>query len=106
MTGPGLAVPALPSGLSEAAFQRTVVDLAAWRGWRSYHTHDSRRSAPGFPDLVLVRSDRLLAVELKTRTGRVTDAQRRWLAALSCVPGISCHLWRPADWPEITTVLA
>lgn len=95
----------LPDDLSEAAFQRTVVDLAQWRGWRSYHTHDSRRSSPGWPDLVLVRGDRLLAVELKTRTGRVTADQRAWLAALGQVPGVEAFVWRPSDWPEIQQCL-
>ena len=95
----------LPADLSEAAFQRTVVDLAQWRGWRVFHVHDSRRSAAGWPDLAMLRGDRMLAVELKTKTGRVTDAQRGWLAALSCVPGVESFVWRPADWPAVQAVL-
>ena len=95
----------LPAGLSEAAFQRTVTDLAAWRGWRVFHVHDSRRSAAGWPDLVLVRADRLLAVELKTRTGRVSTSQADWLAALGLVPGIEAFVWRPVDWLALQEVL-
>ncbi len=95
----------LPIDLPEASFMRTVVDLAAWRGWRSYHVHDSRRSAPGWPDLALVRGDRMIAAELKTRTGRVSTAQAEWLGALGQVPGIEAHVWRPADWLDVQAAL-
>ena len=75
---------------SEAAFQQQVTQLAAFYGWRSYHTHDSRRSAPGFPDLVLVRDVQLVFAELKTDKGRIRPEQREWLDALGQVgDGIS-----------------
>lgn len=93
------------SVLSEAAWQSRVVDYAALRGWLTYHTKDSRRSAPGFPDLVMVRAGVLLLAELKTETGRPTADQRRWLAALSAVPGVTVRLWRPSHWPDVEAVL-
>src|SRR5688572_19177552 len=40
---------------TERAFQAQVVKYARLMGWTAYHTHDSRRSQAGFPDLVLVR---------------------------------------------------
>lgn len=73
-----------------------VLELARWKHWRTYHTHDSRKSAPGFPDLVLVRAGELIFVELKTDEGKVTPAQREWLNALSGC-GAETHIWRPAD---------
>ena len=39
----------------EADFQAQVVKLALLLGWKVYHTHDSRRSREGFPDLILIR---------------------------------------------------
>jgi hypothetical protein len=66
----------------EKQFQTAVVDMARWLGWSVYHTHDSRRSEPGFPDLVLV-SDRVIFAELKTTTGVLAPAQRRWLERLA-----------------------
>ena len=71
-----------------------------------YHTHDSRRSAPGFPDLVLAHPDgRLIFAELKRGGQYPTTEQRLWLAALSRVaeenPLVETKLYRPADWEQI-----
>ena len=91
--------------LTEKDFMQNVLDLARLTGWRCYHTHDSRRSEAGFPDLCLARRGRLVFAELKTASGRVTDAQRQWLGALSACPGLEVHVWRPADWPAVREVL-
>lgn len=90
--------------LTEREFQQRVTDLATLHGWRWYHTHDSRRSPSGFPDLVLVRPNRLIFAELKSNTGRTTPQQEAWLAALRQVShstNVAAYLWRPADWPTI-----
>src|SRR5687767_3407358 len=81
--------------MSERELQAQVIELARMVGWLVYHTHDSRRSEPGFPDLVMVheRSGALLFAELKTTTGRVTMEQDRWLRALA-VRGYA-FVWRP-----------
>ncbi len=71
----------LDTALSERAFQRQIVQLAELMGWRTYHTYDSRRSNPGFPDLVLVRAPRVIFAELKRQRGRVTAAQTEWVDA-------------------------
>jgi hypothetical protein len=89
---------------SERDFQTGVLELARLLGWRSYHTHDSRRSAAGFPHLVLVRGERLVFAELKSETGAPSADQRAWLDALAETPAES-YLWRPADWPEVAEVL-
>jgi hypothetical protein len=60
---------AVPEPINEAAFQRMIMDLARYNGWRVYHTHDSRRSEPGFPDLVIARVRRVIA-----------ERDRQWLA--------------------------
>lgn len=81
--------------MSEAQFQSHVVALAHRLGWLVYHTHDSRRSEPGFPDLVLVRG-RTLFRELKTSSGVLSKAQRVWLDRLES-SGSDAGVWRPAD---------
>ena len=95
----------LDHSLSERDFQAQVVQLAKLTGWRVYHTYDSRRSNPGFPDLVLVRAPRVILAELKRERGRVTAAQREWGETLRACPGVEYYLWRPSDWDEIEQVL-
>lgn len=83
--------------MTEAQLLQAVRDLAKLRGWLCYHTHDSRRSEPGFPDLVLVhpRSGDLVLAELKAAKGRVSVPQQTWIDALAGA-GITVHVWRPA----------
>jgi hypothetical protein len=94
-----------PTGPTEKQFQAQVVQLARLCGWRVYHTHDSRRCAPGFPDLLLLRAGQFLAAELKTDRGRLTSEQATWLGAFR-EAGVPAYLWRPSDWPAIERVLA
>lgn len=85
--------------MSEREFQGIVLELAQLHGFElAYHTHDSRRSAPGFPDLVLVssRRGRVLFRELKTDVGRISPQQRAWLTGLTA-GGADAGVWRPAD---------
>ena len=91
--------------LSERAFQASVLDLARLTGWRAYHTHNSRRSEPGYPDLCLVRGDVCIMAELKTDVGKVTTAQEARLAAFDAVPGIEAVVWRPRHWATVEAKL-
>jgi hypothetical protein len=91
---------------SEKQFQGAVVEYAELNGWKTYHTFDSRRSDPGFPDLVLSRDDRLVFLELKSETGRASTAQRDWLDALQRAPGITVGVMRPRDWATLEEMLS
>lgn len=91
---------------SEKQFQAQVLQLAKLCGWKAYHTHNSRRSAPGFPDLVLVRPPRVIFAELKTESGRLRPEQRAWLEALEACPGVEVQVWRPRDLQQIQMELA
>ncbi|WP_163275352.1 VRR-NUC domain-containing protein [Cellulomonas iranensis] len=93
--------------MTEAVLQSRVLDLARALGWLAYHTHDSRRSQPGFPDLVLVHVapasssappavGRVLFRELKTERGVLRPAQRTWLDTLMRA-GADAAVWRPSD---------
>lgn len=91
-------------GISERDFQQQIIDLATLRGWLVYHTHDSRRSQPGFPDLVMARGARLIFAEIKSERGMPSDEQSRWLAALFEAQA-EAYVWRPSSWPEIAAAL-
>lgn len=93
--------------MTEAAFQKLVLDAARLFGWLWYHTRDSRGSAAGFPDLTLVRKGRVLFVELKTASGRLRAEQIVWAERLAAVGGgVEHHVWRPTTaWETIQEVL-
>ena len=82
--------------MPERELLERVRSLARVLGLLVYHTHDSRRSEPGFPDLVIAGHGRVLYAELKTQRGRLTDAQRLWISQLQDA-GSEVHLWRPQD---------
>lgn len=107
---------AMYGGMTEAALLEAIRRAASLQGWLVYHTHDSRRSEPGFPDIVLVQPaemqtvqtyggpvqivgipGRVLFRELKTQKGKVTPEQARWLDALQRA-GADVKVWRPFDW--------
>lgn len=91
---------------SEAHLQTQVLNLAALYGWElRYHTHDSRRSQPGFPDLVLVRPPEILFWELKGEKTRVRPEQQVWIAALTAC-GLEAAILRPSDFDAIHARLA
>ena len=90
--------------LSEKDLLAQVRELAETLGYRVYHTHDSRRSEPGFPDLVIAGHGRLWFVELKSQQGRVTAPQREWLGALAAT-GAQTRVWRPSDWAALAEEL-
>lgn len=100
--------------VSEASWQETVVDLARLHSWKVAHFRPARTArgwrtpvaadGAGFPDLVLVR-ERVLWVELKADTGRLTADQRAWLEALHSA-GCETYVWRPSDWDEVRAALA
>ena len=70
---------------TEAQLQDTIRTAALRCGWLTYHVFDSRRSDPGFPDLVCVKDGVLLFLELKQQKGRVSVHQQAWIDALSAI---------------------
>lgn len=79
----------------EKELQSSLIELARSLGYRVYHTHDSRRSEPGFPDLILVRDRRLVAIECKSATGKLSPEQIAWLRAFDGVSRVDAIVVRP-----------
>lgn len=85
---------------TEKEFQDQVLAAAKALGWSlRYHTFNSKRSAKGFPDLVLVHPVKSLVLfrELKTEKGKTTTEQDEWVGALA-EAGQDAAVWRPSDW--------
>ncbi len=89
----------------EKEFMQQVAQLAGLRGWRVYHTYDSRKSVAGFPDMLLIRGRQMLVFELKVGKRKTTPEQDDWLCAFRGVHGVGAYELRPTDWPLIETLL-
>lgn len=100
--------------VSEAQFQKAVIELAHRFNWRVAHFKTAQTSkgawvtpvaadGAGFPDLCLVR-ERIVFIELKAEKGTMSDNQLAWGDALR-VAGVEYHCFKPRDWDEIERVL-
>ena len=81
--------------MTESELHDAVRALCQELGLRTYHSRDSRREEPGWPDLV-IWGDRLVFRELKSESGRLSLAQRDTLRSLERAGQNAC-VWRPAD---------
>lgn len=86
--------------MTEAELQNLVAELCAELRLLYYHTYDSRRSVPGFPDCVIVGKS-VLFRELKSDSGLLHPVQRRWGSWIRRAGGDWC-VWRPRDWRDGT----
>lgn len=89
------------NAMTEKQLQSAVMDTLRKFGWKTYHTFDSRKSAAGFPDIIALRGDRGIAIELKrekhnTKKERLAE-QMRWLHAFD-EAGFESALWQPTHW--------
>lgn len=107
---------------SEKAFQRVLVKFMRSRGWHVTHNYTTKingqwitsTSSPGVPDLMAVRADRLVFLELKKnarekRLGR-KPTQQRWVDELAIVgaanPGVEAFFCSPEDAAVLIEMLA
>jgi hypothetical protein len=90
---------------TELECEATIIKSAKMAGWL---VHGSRvaysrgkfstpiKGHAGFPDLVLVKGERLIIVELKRRPNKVEPEQEVWLKAFAQVPGVESYVvWVP-----------
>ena len=109
--------------ISEADLQQTIIEAARAHGYLVYHASNSRRSEPGFPDLVIAGGadlckamvwfveckagrGRLTSGRVSPRTGRRLPGQKDWamvLAALSLLANsrVAYYLVRPGNLDEL-----
>jgi hypothetical protein len=80
----------------EAELSDEIRKLAEPLGIMRYHTYDSRKSEPGFPDEVLAGRRQMLFRELKRQGKNPTAAQQAWLDRLQAL-GHDVGVWRPED---------
>ena len=100
--------------MREDHLQQQVIDLARLTGWKVAHFRPAKTErgwrtpvqgdGVGFPDLILIRGQRIIAAELKSDTGRTTLEQDDWLT-LFHTAGAETYVWRPRDWDTIERLL-
>ena len=91
---------------NEADFQRHVRKVAEANGWKVHCVWRSDHSPAGWPDLVMVKGDRMLIMELKMPKGKLTDKQREWLNLLMQVRVVrTLAVVRPTDLDWLTEIL-
>src|SRR3989304_4659678 len=91
--------------IAEKDYAQQVYDLARYYHWRCYHTHDSRHSPAGYPDLSMVHGRRHVYAEIKAEKGKLAPEQRAWLVALY-EAGHEVFVWRPSYWWQVADVLS
>jgi len=101
--------------MTEAEFQKQVVDLAHLYGWQVHHTRPAVLPGgkwathgidPGFPDLVIAHPDKgVIIAELKSEKGRISENQMAWAIALGSRPPLKVRFWRPSDLGGIIYLL-
>jgi hypothetical protein len=84
--------------MTEAELQEQVRLMCNQLGLYHYHPHDSRRSAAGWPDSVIIsqRTRRIIFRELKTERGILTSEQKR-VGYLLVAAGEDWAVWKPHD---------
>lgn len=100
---------------NEQTFLRQVINLAKLNGWKTAHFGASvkvvgkdrhfvgDKDSAGFPDIVAVKSGRVLYAELKVGKNKPSPNQQAWMGALADA-GEEMYLWYPSDWDEIVAV--
>lgn len=93
--------------MTERELQAAVIEAFRVSGWLTAHFRPCRTAhgwrtavegdGAGFPDLLAVRGDRLVAVEFKVARRPLTAEQERWLRVLAGA-GIETYCWREQDW--------
>lgn len=108
------AAVAIGSLLTERQWMSQVTDAAEMFGWtwahfrpamttKGWRTPVSGPLGKGWPDLTLIRGDRIVFAELKVQDGRLTSEQREVLDILG--RAVPVYTWRPTDLPAVLDVL-
>ena len=105
----------------EQVTQRAIIDLAETLGYYVHHDRPAQyrdgswathiQGDAGFPDLVLLHeSGALVVLEVKSKAGRLSDAQARWmdrfeLLAILSDGQVRVGVVRPTDLQRVADML-
>lgn len=101
---------------SEEEFMTAIITAARFLGWqRIVHFRPAwtkkgfrtpTQGDTGFPDILMIRGETLLAVECKAGGRKPREDQLAWLKAFDRVPGCRAVVWTTRDpWSGIEAAL-
>ena len=100
--------------ITEQVFQSQIVELAHLFGFtvleiRKARTKRSWRTpwgadGEGYPDLTMFKSQRRVAIEVKSEKGKLSDHQQLWLDILA-VAGFETYVFRPSHYDLVVEIL-
>ncbi len=103
-------------GHPEADFQQQIIELLHLNGWVVAHFRSARTGkgwvtpvaadGAGFLDLLAVhaRPGRVLAIEVKTDSGRLTPEQQAWRDNWDSA-GFPAFVARPSNWEQLVKIV-
>lgn len=62
----------------ENIIKKQVKDYLYWRGWFSFHVMQGLGAYRGIPDRIAIKGGRVLFIEIKSPTGKLSDDQKRF----------------------------
>jgi Holliday junction resolvase len=102
---------------TELQCEATIIDAAMRAGWRVHGERTVQTSKGshltaikghrGWPDLVLVRGNQCLVVELKRKPNKVEPDQQAWLDVFKSIEGVTpLVVWVPEQQDEFIRYLS
>lgn len=94
------------NGFQESDFRKQITKLAKMFGWRWLYYPYSLGADAGYPDLTLVSpAFEKLWIETKGPKGKISDAQRQWLADINAGPTGLAIVAFPGDLEAVKELL-
>lgn len=98
--------------MRESELQEQIRQMCVQLGLYHYHARDSRGSAAGWPDWVIMSrrpglsgtGNGIIFRELKSQSGQLTSEQKE-IGYLLTAAGLSWEVWRPVDYIDGTIAL-
>ena len=74
-------------------YKHTAIPNSTYtRSWNQKRKNKEAGLKPGFPDLVVIVQNRLVAIEMKIKPNKPTKEQKAWIEALNACEGISAFV--------------
>ncbi len=74
---------AVPAGPSETVILRQIRNVLQWHGWYVIRIQQGLGCHKGISDLIAIKRGRVVFVEIKKPSGKLSDHQERFKAAIS-----------------------